>query len=168
MDGSIVTEKLPNAFAGYSEEPRPLGSYAALVAAFNLVVAATIAGAARRGRLPERVRAGDIALLGIATHKLSRLIAKDAVTAPLRAPFTHYERGAGMNEVEESPRGTGPQRALAELLSCPPCSGQWVAAGFLGGLLHFPRATRAIASLFAMQAASDFLHLGFKAARDGA
>jgi hypothetical protein len=38
----------------------------------------------------------------------------------------------------------------------------------VGGLLHAPRATRAIASLFAAQAISDFLHLAFVAARDRA
>lgn len=66
----------------------------------------------------------------------------------------------------ESPRGEGPRRAFGELIFCPPCVGQWVAGGFLAGLFAAPRATRAVAGLFAVQAVSDFLHVGFQAGRD--
>ncbi len=44
--------------------------------------------------LPERVSPGDILLLGVATHKLSRLLAKDWVTSFYRAPFTEYQGSA--------------------------------------------------------------------------
>ena len=61
-------------------------------------VVGTLAAAARvTGReVPDGLRVQDIALSALATHKLSRLLAKDPVTSPLRAPFTAYQgRGAG-------------------------------------------------------------------------
>ena len=45
--------------------------------------------------LPERMPVGDLALVTVATHKLSRLVAKDRVTSTLRAPFTSVEYQAG-------------------------------------------------------------------------
>jgi len=38
-------------------------------------------------------------LLGIATHKLSRIVAKDRIIGILRAPFVSYIRSAGAGEV---------------------------------------------------------------------
>jgi hypothetical protein len=73
-----------------------------------------------------------------------------------------------MNELEESPRGEGPRRALGELLVCPPCTGQWVVGGLVAGLVAAPRATRLLASTFTAIALADFLHLAFVAAREKA
>jgi hypothetical protein len=43
------------------------------------------------------------------------------------------------------------------LLVCPFCVGQWVATGFVFGLVLRPRATRLAASVFAALTAADFL-----------
>jgi len=91
------------------------------------------------------------------TQKLSRLIAKDRVTSFLRSPFTRYTGEAGPSEVEEEPRGAGLQLAVGELLVCPYCIGQWVAAAFVGGYVADPKTTRVVASVFAVLGASDFL-----------
>ena len=72
--------------------------------------------------LPERPRAADLLLAGVATHKLSRLLTKDRVTSFIRAPFTRYEQPAGHGEVEEEPRGSGLRLAIGELLVCPSAS----------------------------------------------
>ena len=74
----------------------------------------------------------------MATHKASRLIAKDRVTAPLRAPFTEFDQEGGPGEVEESPRGAGMRRAIGELLVCPFCLAQWIATAALAGLAVVP------------------------------
>src|SRR4051794_24020057 len=66
---------------------RPLASYAALMGAFLGSFGGLIVAVAARGGLPERMSPYDLALAGTAGHKLSRLIATDEVTAPLRAPF---------------------------------------------------------------------------------
>jgi Protein of unknown function (DUF1360) len=162
----VTAGSLELEYEGYAPpgEDKPLGAYALLAAAFN----AGFAGAlfARRRDLPERVSAGDLALLTVGTHKLSRLIAKDKVTSPLRAPFVRYEEDAGPSEVSETPRGSGLRKAIGELISCPFCIGQWVAAAALFGLLVAPRTTRFVASLFAIMTGSDFLQLAYKAAQD--
>ena len=149
----------------YSDAPMPLRDYAALVALFNVATVGGLALAERSGRrIPERVGVGDLVLMGVATHKLSRLITKDRVTSFARAPFTRYEEPAGHGEIEEHARGTGMRRAVGQLLTCPYCISQWVAGGFTVGLVAAPRPTRLAAALFAAVAISDVLQLAWKAA----
>jgi hypothetical protein len=142
---------------GYSAEPKPLKSYATLIGAFN---AAAAVGLVLTRDFPERYAAGDVVLLGVATHKFSRLLSKDRVTSALRAPFTRYEHDAGPSEVEESARGQGLQRAIGELVACPYCIGLWVAAAFGYGLVVAPRRTRFVATIGTVLAISDALHHG--------
>jgi hypothetical protein len=146
-------------FSGYSERPRPLGEYGLLMATFATTFSVVTAAAARRGRLPERLDARDLALVGIATHKLSRLVTKERVTAVVRAPFTREEDGG-----DERPRGRGLRRVVGELLTCPFCISQWIAAGFVQGLLFAPRVTRLVAGMMATTALSDFLQIAYRAA----
>ena len=145
-----------------SKEDRPLGAYALLIAAFHATFAFFLLAVRRSGRpLPEQPRPDDILLLGIATHKLSRLLAKDAVTSALRAPFTRYQGPAGSGEVNEAPRGRGLRHAVGELLTCPFCLSQWIGA-FLGyGLVFAPRVTRFVAGLFAVFTVADFVQYGY-------
>lgn len=167
MEGT--RETIEGAVEGYAppEENRPLGPYAALVGLFNAAaLAAVLAGKASRAQVPERVGAGDLALIGVATFKLSRLLAKDKVTSAVRAPFTEYQEKGGPAEVEEKPRGTGMRYAIGELLICPYCLGQWIAGGFLGGLVMKPRATRLVASLFTVVALADFLQVAYTASEE--
>jgi Protein of unknown function (DUF1360) len=69
---------------------RPLGGYLSLIGVYT---AGTVAGAAlarlRGRRPPNGLSVWDCAQLTVATHKLARLIAKDPVTSPLRAPAVH-------------------------------------------------------------------------------
>jgi len=168
MDASAPFE---DAVAGYAppHEHRPLGAYAGLTAAFGAAFGGALMALQAGGReLPERPSPGDIALAGIATHKVARLLAKDKVTSFIRAPFTRYQEPAGHGELEEAARGTGARLAIGELLVCPYCLAQWVAAGFAVGLVAAPRATRFIAGMYAAETVSDFLQLAYKAAEDRA
>jgi len=152
---------------GYAEpaERPPLLSYAAMAAIFNALFAGGLLAAKRRGRaLPERVGAADLVLIGTASHKLSRLISKDKVTSPLRAPFTELEGSGGPGELEERSRGSGARKAVGELLVCPYCLGLWVVAAFALGLLFAPRLTRVLAAVFSALTISDFLQIAYKAA----
>ncbi|PZM93440.1 MAG: hypothetical protein DIU79_10915, partial [Actinobacteria bacterium] len=136
-----------------------LGVYAGVTTGLATVIRAS-------GRaVPERVAASDVVLLSIATHKLSRVMTKDAITSPLRAPFTEYEKPIGRGEVMEQVRAQGsPARhALGELLSCPFCFAVWVATALTGGLVLAPRLTRLVASTFTAVAVSDFLQLAYAA-----
>ncbi|HSK99235.1 MAG TPA: DUF1360 domain-containing protein [Rubrobacteraceae bacterium] len=157
-------ETRPGVFEGYDGGEEPLPSYAAVAGLFNLILAVFLLLARRTGRpIPERIETRDIALLGVATHKLSMLIAQDAVTSPLRAPFTELQEKESPKRVKERPRGEGLRRSLGELITCKFCVGQWVASFFTYGLVLFPAATRLVASIFAIVALSDHLHQTYKA-----
>jgi hypothetical protein len=161
---SIQTKSRPSSDGATIGEPRPLGAYAALAGAFSAAFGGALVAAARNGGLPERIGAGDLFMLGVATHRVSRTLARDRVTSFVRAPFTSHVESAQFGEVNEKPQGRGLRRSLGELLSCPSCTGQWVAAGFTAGLLLAPRPTRAVAAMFSAYAIAEFLHLGYAAA----
>src|SRR2546430_1069248 len=78
-----------------------LAEYAALLTFYLTSVAVLTGAAVRHDRLPKRFSILDLTLLGIATHKLSRIVAKDRITGVLRAPFVDYICSAGAGEVEE-------------------------------------------------------------------
>jgi len=141
-----------------------LFSYGMLAGAFNLVFAGVLLAARLTGRsVPERVDAKDIVLLGMATHKLSMIGSNDAVTSPLRAPFTEFQEKESPKKVEEQPRGGGLRKSVGELILCQFCLGMWVAAFFTYGLVLVPRVTRLVATIFAVVTVSDHLHQAYKA-----
>lgn len=154
---------------GYADQHHPLGGYAALAATFGTALAGGLALLQATGReLPERPAAADVLLVGVATHKLSRLIARDRVTQFVRAPFTRFQGDAGHGEVDEQARGTGLRRAIGELVVCPTCLDQWVAGGFALGLVAAPRATRLLAGMWTAEAIADGLHLAYAKAQEAA
>lgn len=163
------SQRLPLAklFAGYKGgEEMPLAGYATLLGIYNAAFAALLLTAKKSGRhLPERVAYADLVLLGLATHKISRIIAKDRVTSPLRAPFTEYEEPADENEVKEKVRGQGLQRAIGDLVTCPWCLGAWVATGLTFALVFRPRETRIVGTVFAAVVISDFVSYAQEAAK---
>jgi len=159
LDGSFATDYAPPA-----KRP-PLGSYAALTAVFNLAFAGFLAAARRRGALPERLEAADIAEIGVASHKLSRLIAKDKVTSFLRAPFKRYTGEGGVNELEEETRGEGPRAAIGELIGCPYCLELWMASAMAAGLVIAPKETRFVTGVFSALSVADFMQVAYKAAQ---
>lgn len=156
------------AHAGHSpHQDRPLGSYAVLTATFAASSAAFAGWLARSGRtVPDRIDRGDFLLVAVATHKSSRLLAKDRVTSAVRAPFTRFEEDAGRGEVSERPRGGGMRRALGELLVCPYCLGLWLSAAFTAGLLVAPRMTRWTATVLSALFVSDMLQIAYAKAED--
>lgn len=155
-------------FAGHSPgQERPLGGYAVLMCAFAAVAGGFAAWLRTSGReLPERVPPGDFALMTLATHKASRLIAKDRVTSTMRASFTRFEEDAGPGEVSEEPRGHGLRRAIGELLICPYCIGLWVAAAFAAGFIVAPRPTRWVAATFGALFGADVLQIAYSKAEE--
>jgi hypothetical protein len=163
------TDNAPTPLRDYAPpaERPPLGAYAGTIAVFAGLFSAALLLARRSGRpLPERLGAADLLTIGVGSHKLSRLLAKDKVTAPLRAPFTELEEAGGPSELEEASRGEGARKAIGELLVCPYCLGLWTSAGMHAGLLFAPRVTRTVASTFTALALADFLQIAYKAAED--
>jgi hypothetical protein len=169
---TTLRARLARVADGYApHEHRPLDGYLVAMGAFG-VLAASLAGAAKlTGRpTPARPSAGDVALISIATHKMSRLLAKDAVTSPLRAPFARYAEPAGAAELNEEVRDEGStvRHGIGELITCPFCLSVWVATGLTGGLVLAPRLTRLAATALTATAASDFLQMAYDAAKKSA
>jgi Protein of unknown function (DUF1360) len=154
--------------AGYApDEDTPVKSYGVLVAVFSALAGGFAHWFYVSGReLPDRIDARDLALVTVASHKASRLIAKDRVTASIRAPFTRYEGDAGPGEVSERPRGRGLRRAIGELIVCPYCLGMWTSSALIAGLLVVPRFTRWVSSVLVAFLGSDLLQIAYKKAED--
>lgn len=144
---------------------RPLGGYLALMSVYAGATGGALIALRRAGKpLPERISPGDVVLIGVASHKISRTLTKDRVTSFLRAPFTRFQEPSGKGEVEEEPRGEGLQLAVGELLVCPYCVGQWVATGLTLGIVASPRLTRVLSTVFVANTLSDFLQAAYRAA----
>ncbi|MBA3619628.1 MAG: DUF1360 domain-containing protein [Actinomycetota bacterium] len=159
---SATARRVGAAYAGDAE--RPLRAYSALLGSYGAAAGGLAALAGVLGkRPPERITPWDVWLIGMATHKVSRLLAKDPVTSPLRAPFTRFEGLSGEAELAEQARGHGAQHAIGELLTCPFCVGQWIATGFSAGLVFAPRLSRLTAATFASLAVADILQFAYTA-----
>lgn len=111
----------------------------------------------RSGRSLPTPTAGDLALLGVATFKLSRLLARDKVTSFLRAPFTRFVGPGKGPEINEAPRGEGLRRGVGELATCPFCVSQWTGTALVALYLAHPPLGRAVAATLSAVTISDGL-----------
>ena len=160
MEGLIDrAEEQADQYRRDTDQDRPLAAYTGLLATYATFV--TTLGLIGRRRLPRRLSAADLALGAVATHKLARVITKDPVTSPLRAPFARYEGVSGPSELDEDVRGTGWRHAIGELLTCPFCIAQWTATILVVGLTIAPRFTRMLMSILTMVTVADGLQLAY-------
>lgn len=138
---------------------QPLRGYATTMTVYSALVGALTAAARMTGRpIPDGLSGADVVLSAAATHKLSRLLTKDPVTSPLRAPFTSFKGTAGPAELVEEPAGSGADKAIGELVTCPVCAEVWIGTGLTAGLVFLPRLTRLVMATFAALAGADVLH----------
>jgi hypothetical protein len=107
------------------------------------------------------VKAIDLALLGLATFKASRTVARDKVTSFVREPLVEGEAYDG--EDEQPVQDGGMQQALGELVTCTRCIGTWLGAGLASLQILSPRTGRLMTSVLAAGALNDFLLAGFEA-----
>jgi hypothetical protein len=146
-------------------EPQPLGAYASLAVAYAGLFGGGLAAAVRSGHeLPPDVGVRDLALYGVATHRLSRLLSREKVARFVRAPFTTIDEDADCPpaEMAEHPREShGMRQAIGELVSCTMCLDQWIAGGFVVAHVWAPRTTRVAASALAIKSVADALHLAY-------
>jgi hypothetical protein len=165
-DRSMVDAVQAEADIYRNGEDRPVGGYAVVMAVYLSVVGALAAIAARLGRPLPRPSAGDIAGTALASHKISRILSKTAVTSPLRAPFTQFDGPGGPAEVMEKPRESSRVRhAVGELLACPFCLDLWTVTALVFGLVYAPGLTRLVAGSFCALTGADFLHLAYAKAQ---
>ncbi len=138
----------------------PYRAYATIMGAF--VGGLAVAGAVARSldRDPRDQDALDLVILGLATFKAARTIARDDVTRFIREPFVEGEAREGA----ESPIETGDLRqAVGELVTCSRCVGTWVAAGLGTTQIIAPRFGRILTWSLAAAGANDWLQAGFSA-----
>jgi hypothetical protein len=143
----------------------PYGAYAGIATTFvgGLATAGALARALDRD--PREHTALDLFVLGAATFKAARTIARDEVTSFLREPFVEGEAHEG----GEQPVESGDLRqAIGELVTCSRCTGTWVAAGLGSTQILAPRFGRLLTWTLAAGALSDWLLTGFEALRNGA
>jgi Protein of unknown function (DUF1360) len=140
------------------DEERPLGSFLALMGGYAAAVGTMSAVVRSRDvELPDGLSWKDMALLALATHKASRVIAKAPVTSPLRAPFVTFQGASGEAELAEEVHAHGPKHAIGEFVTCPFCLSQWIATGLAFGLVLAPRQTRLATATLAALVGSDAL-----------
>jgi hypothetical protein len=164
MSAQTLIRRVKQQYQG--DEERPLGGYLAVLGVYGGVTGG-LALLARSLRIPPPTPGvTDTVLLSFATYKLSRLLTKDAVTSPLRAPFTRYEEPAGDGELMESVRGHGVKHAAGELVTCPFCLAVWVATGLTAGMVFAPRLTRLVCATLTALALNDGLQLAYDNAKD--
>ncbi len=138
----------------------PHGAYAAIMGTYLSGLAAAGLLAKLLGRDPREHRPVDLAMLGLATFKGARTVARDEVTSFLRDPFVEGEAHEG----GEDPVVTGDLRqAIGELVTCTRCIGTWVAAGLTATQVIAPRFGRLLTWTLAAAGANDFLQAGFAA-----
>jgi hypothetical protein len=140
----------------YSTEQKPFIGYLGLMTLFTALVGSAISRSRSAERKPFTPL--ELILLGIATHKLSRVATRDRITSPLRAPFTRYEGSAGFGEVEEAPLEDGEKKAIGELVSCPYCASAWIAAPLVLAMSRWRGPTRMLCAIFSAVTLSHFLH----------
>lgn len=136
----------------------PLRGYLLTMMTYGALVTVLTALARATGRhVPPRLEPADVALSAAATHKLSRLLTKDPITSPLRAPFASYEGTSGPAELADQPRSRGEEKTIGELVTCPFCAEVWIGTGLTAGLVFMPRTTRLVMGTFAALAGADIL-----------
>jgi hypothetical protein len=151
-------EAQKKAYAADAEDERPLTGYLTAIGVFATVTL-TATGLARRSSA-NPLTLSELLLVGAATHKLARVIAKDAIASPIRAPFTRYTGPGGPGEVTEEVRVRGLRHSTGELLTCPFCLSPWIATGLVTGRSVAPELTRHLTYVFTASAISDLLQFG--------
>ena len=87
------------------DEDRPLSAFVALMAAYSGTLVALAAFAASRRKLVGRIGGKDLALYSVATFRLARILAKDPITSPIRAPFTELQGTTGSSPAIKRKQG---------------------------------------------------------------
>jgi hypothetical protein len=138
----------------------PYSAYAAIMGVFVGGIAAAGALAHLLGRVPREETALDLVVLGAATFKASRTIARDEVASFVRDPFVAGQAHEG----GEEPVPSGDLRqAVGELVTCSRCVGTWVAAGLGATRILAPRFGRLLTWTLATAGVNDVVQAGFAA-----
>lgn len=89
-------------------------------------------------------------ILGLATYRAANILSNEAITKPLRKPFIIETEKNG--KAIEEPKKKGFLGAMGLLITCPSCSGVWLAAVLVYFYIIFPTETLVIAALLSLSA----------------
>jgi Protein of unknown function (DUF1360) len=158
-----ITEEIKS---GYGAENVPLGSYALLMGTYAAAFSTLYYLSTRNGREIAKPKGLDLALLTVASYKLSRVVTMSFIGSPIRAAFT--ERGESLKggEVQDKARGEGLQRAIGNLVTCPFCFSVWATTGLFFGYNFAKRATIQASYILSIAAVDDFLNLSYRSLRE--
>ncbi|HEY3821409.1 MAG TPA: DUF1360 domain-containing protein [Polyangiaceae bacterium] len=125
------------------------------MATFGALLASTVVLYRRRRASPS---VAELALGALATHEIAGILTTDPVTSPLRMPFVEEVTDGSSGKTEERPRGAGVRKAIGELVTCPYCTGPWVATALAAMWAIDPRTARAVTGIFATAAMANTVH----------
>lgn len=97
----------------------------------------------------------DLVVLVLGAYRLWMLVAKDAITQPLRVRLLGYDDTGARN------RWPRPHKTLAEMVHCPWCLGFWISLAAVGAYSQWPHATRWILLPFAVSASVALISVCF-------
>lgn len=99
----------------------------------------------------ETITIFDVAIITLASFRMTRLFVNDAITKFIREQFLDAEQGRGGKITLVKPK-TGPRRTLSDLFSCPWCFGLWSGTTvtffyLLSPMVFFPTLAFAVAGI---------------------
>ena len=144
-----ATHRPPAAPRNIAEDKRPYRQYALITASYLGLFGGFAALASRNGKLSRAIAPMDLALLALATVRLSRLTAWEGITSFMRLPLVQHGPHDPVTGPEQKPRGRGLVRAFGELILCTTCAGTWIAALLTYGLYLAPSFTRPFLAIMA-------------------
>lgn len=100
----------------------------------------------------------ELLMLALSTFRLGRMVSYDEVMEPVREPFTKTIPDSSGSGKTVAPQGKGVTYALGQLLSCPVCSGTWIAAGLVYSLYKLPSPTRLFMAIMSAIGAAELLN----------
>ena len=139
----------------------PYRAYAGIVGTFVAGLAGVSGLAAARKRPVQEFSFMELTMLGLATFKASRTVARDKVTSFVREPFVEGKAYDGSDE--RPARDSELKQALGELVTCTRCVGTWIGASLASLTILAPRTGRLLTSVLAAGAVNDWLLAGFSA-----
>lgn len=126
--------------------------YAALSLGYAALAGTVAVLATRRRDDPAPAQPAELALYGVATAGMARLLSKEKVTEWIRDPFVETPADG-----ERRPRGRGARYVVGELLTCTRCLGSWSALLLVGLRAVAPRSARVAATLLALSYLNNLL-----------
>lgn len=118
-------------------------------------LAATALASGRRPVLPTPT---ELVMLGLASHRIGRMLAFERVGEPFRAPFTAtVPDDSGADETVVA-RGRGVRWVLGELISCPTCVATWASLALAIGQRFLPAPTRVLVGILAAAGVAEVVN----------